>query len=41
MNALGQPVAGPVPRPRVNVVGYFGIILLIGAGVLIVRGRKR
>jgi hypothetical protein len=40
MKALGQAVA-PVPRPRVNVVGYFGIVLLIGAGVLIVRGRKR
>ena len=35
MKALGQ-----VPRPRVNIVGYFGIVLLIGAGVLIVRGRK-
>ncbi len=40
MKALGQAVADPVPRPRVNVVGYFGIMLLLGAGVLIVRGRK-
>ena len=37
MKALGQV---PRPRPRVNIVGYFGIVLLIGAGVLIVRGRK-